>query len=71
MEVPSRFLILNYQYEVISSCISMSIILVYMAVISLIFMLLLCWLYICFMTVAMYGSHHVSTNKLMNNVSMT
>ena len=32
-------------------------------VFSLVFMMLLCWLYMCFMTVAMYGSHHVFTCK--------
>lgn len=36
---------------------------VYMVVISLIFMSLLCWLCICFMTSAMYGFHHVSNCK--------
>ena len=35
----------------------------HMIVISLVFMLLLCWLCMCFMTVAMYGSHHVFTYK--------
>ena len=35
----------------------------HMVVISLVFLLLLCWLYICFMTIAMYGSHHVFTCK--------
>jgi len=34
---------------------------VYMAVSSLVYLSLLCWLCICFMIVAMYGSHHVST----------
>ena len=42
---------------------------VYTDVISLIFLSLLCWLCICLST-TMYGSHHVSTCKLMNNVSM-
>ena len=35
----------------------------YMVVISLVFLLLLCWLSICFMTIAMYGSDHVFTCK--------
>jgi len=33
---------------------------VYMMVSSLVFLSLLCWLYICFMTKTMYGSHHIS-----------
>ena len=33
----------------------------HMVVISFGFLLLLCWLCMCFMTVAMYGSHHVFT----------
>ena len=35
----------------------------HMVVISLVFMLLLCWLYMVLMTVFMYGSHHVFTCK--------
>jgi len=31
----------------------------YMAIVSLVFLLLLCWLWTCIMIVAMYGSHHV------------
>ena len=34
---------------------------VYTAVISLVFLSLLCWLCMYFMTTAMYGSHHVFT----------
>jgi len=33
----------------------------YMAIVSLVFTLLLCWLLICIMIVAMYGSRHVFT----------
>ena len=43
----------------------------HMVVISLVFLLLLCWLCICFMIVAIYGSHHVLTCKWMKNVFMT
>jgi len=35
----------------------------HMAMFSLVFLFLLCWLYICFMTEAMYGSNHVFTGK--------
>ena len=35
----------------------------HMVVIPLAFMLLLYWLYVCFITVAMYGSHDVFTCK--------
>jgi len=35
----------------------------HMVVISLVFMFLLCWLCICFMTVVLYGSHHAFTCK--------
>lgn len=35
----------------------------HMAMISLVFLLLLCWLYKCFMTMSMYQSHHVFTCK--------
>jgi len=35
----------------------------HMVVISLMFLLLLCWLCMCFMIVIMYGSHHVFTCK--------
>jgi len=37
-------------------------------VISLVFLLLFCWSYMCFMTVAMYGFHHVFTCKGIDNV---
>ena len=43
----------------------------HMSVVSLVFLLLLCCLCICFIIVAMYDSHHVFTCKGMNNVSMT
>ena len=43
----------------------------YMAMISLVFMLLLCWLCMCFMTTNMYGSKHVFTCIWMDNVSIT
>ena len=33
----------------------------YMVVISWVFLSLLCWLCMCFMIAAMYGSHHVFT----------
>jgi len=35
----------------------------FMAVIFMVFLLLLCWLYVCFMTTTMYGSHYVFTCK--------
>ena len=35
----------------------------HMDMISLVFLLLLCWLCICFMIVAMYGYYHVFTCK--------
>ena len=34
---------------------------VYMALLSLVFLSLLCWLYVYFMTVGMYGFQHVFT----------
>jgi len=42
----------------------------YMVVVSLVFLLLLCWLWECIMIVPIYGSHHIFTCKLMNKVSM-
>jgi len=43
----------------------------HMAMISLVFLILLCSLCMCFMTVAIYGSHNFFICKWMENVSMT
>ena len=43
----------------------------HMTMISLLFLLLLCWLCMCFMIVAMHASHNVFIFKWIDNVSMT
>jgi len=44
---------------------------VYRVVISFIFISLLCWLCICFITEVMYASHRVFACKQMKNVYIT
>ncbi len=43
----------------------------FMVVISLLFILIICWLWVCFMTNLMYGSHHILISNWKYNEYMT